>query len=225
MSDVREGVARDRVFEPGAKLRTSEPAGSDIELHDDGTATFHDGEEQDDGTGADDHFANLAETLDPTRLAQIAADLLDAIDVDKQAREARDQQYADGLRRTGLGNDAPGGAPFNGASRAVHPLLTEAILDYAGRVAPELIPPTGPAKPYMIGEPTNDKLDRAERTTRYMNYQLTEQMEGFAEEVEVGLSQQGLAGAFYLKPIVVDGHPDVEVVHIDKVLRPWGSGS
>jgi hypothetical protein len=224
MSDIRDGMARERVIESGATLQAKTPPGSEITLEDDGTATFSFGEEEESPDG-DDHWANLAETTEESRLSQIATDLLDAIEVDKQSRKERDNQYAEGIRRTGLGNDAPGGAPFNGASRAVHPMLLEAVVDYAGRVAEELLPSSGPVKPFLIGQPTNQKVERGERVARFMNYQLTQVMESFADEVEVGLSQQGLAGGFYLKPVVVNGKPDVVVRHIDQVHRPWGNGN
>ena len=217
MSDVRDGMARERVIESGATLQAKTPPGSEITIEDDGTATFDFGEEDETPDGGD-HWANLAENTEESRLTQIATDLLDAIEVDKQARKERDNQYSEGLRRTGLGNDAPGGAPFNGASRAVHPMLLEAVVDYAGRVAEELLPPSGPVKPFLVGEPTNQKVERGERVSRYMNYQLTQTMESFADEVEVGLSQQGLGGGFYLKSVVVNGKPDVIVRHIDQVV-------
>lgn len=226
MSDIREGVATTRHHEtlstPGSTLDLKEPAGSDIVLHDDGSATLLGGAEGEDDVGA--HFENLAETLDSQRLQTIAIDLLDAIDVDKEARKPRDQQYMEGLRRTGLGDDAPGGAPFNGASRAVHPMMTEAAVDYAARVCSELLPPDGPVKAAIVGTPSNAKSDRGERTSRYMNYQLTELMPSAYSELETGFSQQGIAGAYYVKPSFRDGTPDLEVVHIDHVHRPWNDG-
>lgn len=227
MADIRDGMApdpfREALVDPGSVLRPADPPASEITLNPDGSADFDLGSDAP-PPGRQDHFANLAETLDPMRLNVIATDLLDAIDVDKQARKRRDEQYEEGLRRTGLGNDAPGGAPFNGASRVVHPMLTEAIVDYGGRVAGELLPPEGPVKPQMFGEPTNDKSDRAERVARYMNFQITELMPSAYSELEQGFTQEALGGAFYSKMFVNDGKPDVMVVYIDMVHRPWSDG-
>ena len=58
-------------------------------------------------------YENLAEVLDEDVLANLANEYLDYIDVDKEARSERDKQYEEGLRRTGLGKDAPGGATFD----------------------------------------------------------------------------------------------------------------
>ena len=41
-----------------------------------------------------------------------ASELVELVEKDTQARKKRDQQYEEGLRRTGLGDDAPGGAEF-----------------------------------------------------------------------------------------------------------------
>jgi hypothetical protein len=76
----------------------------------------------------------------------LASKFLDLISKDKEARKKRDEQYEEGIRRTGLGDDAPGGAQFNGASKVVHPMMTEACIDFASRAIKELLPPQGPAK-------------------------------------------------------------------------------
>ena len=53
------------------------------------------------GEDQEDSFnANLAETMDHADLSELASDLIDAIDIDKEAHEKRDQQYEEGLRRT-----------------------------------------------------------------------------------------------------------------------------
>ena len=84
-------------------------------------------------------YANLAEELDESTLDQLATEYLDYIDVDKEARKQRDKQYEEGLRRTGLGKDAPGGATFDGASKVVHPVMAEACVDFAASSSKELM--------------------------------------------------------------------------------------
>ena len=88
-------------------------------------------------------YENLAETLDEGFLDTLANDYLDLIDEDKESRKERDKQYEDGLRRTGLGKDAPGGATFDGASKVVHPIMAEACVDFAASSSKELLPPDG----------------------------------------------------------------------------------
>ena len=82
----------------------------------------------------------------------LANEYLDYIDVDKEARKQRDKQYEEGLRRTGLGKDAPGGATFDGASKVVHPVMAEACVDFAASSAKELLPPEGIVKSNIKGD-------------------------------------------------------------------------
>lgn len=226
MSDIREGMAQDpyreSLSDPASTLRPEKPAGSELILNDDGTASFYEADADLQKDAA--HFDNLAEDMDERDLQVIANDLLDAIEVDREARQRRDKIYEEGLRRCGLGDEIPSGAPFNGSSKVVVPLMIEAVADYSSRVVSEMLPPEGPCKAAVIGQPSDDKNDRAQRVVRYMNYQLTQEMPSFAAEVEAGYSQQSIQGAFYLKPVVIDGRADVEVVYGDKVIRPWSDG-
>src|SRR5690606_26258468 len=99
-------------------------------------------------------YDNLAPQLlaSGISLESMATQLLDDIERDKKARELRDKQYAEAIKRTGLGKEAPGGANFEGASRAVHPMLAEAAIDFAARAIKELMPPNGPVKVFVPGE-------------------------------------------------------------------------
>jgi hypothetical protein len=83
------------------------------------------------------HFANIVDEVDPGMLSDAVVDLLDKIERDKDAREKRDKLYEEGLRRTGLGDDAPGGAQFSGANKVVHPMLVEACVDFSARFMKE----------------------------------------------------------------------------------------
>src|SRR5712664_1884182 len=78
-------------------------------------------EDRRDTEKAIEFYSNLAEDMPEDELNSLANKILDLLDKDKIARKKRDEQYEEGLRRTGLGNDAPGGATFEGASKVVHP--------------------------------------------------------------------------------------------------------
>jgi hypothetical protein len=150
-----------------------------------------------DGTG--DFYANLAETMPEPDLAKLASRMLDLISKDKDARKKRDEQYEEGIRRTGLGDDAPGGADFQGASKVVHPLLTEACVDFAARSMKEIFPTGGPAKDNIAGEQTAEKIDRAKRKTELLNWQMTVQCPEVRAELEQLMTQVPLGGAQYMK--------------------------
>jgi type I restriction-modification system DNA methylase subunit len=84
---------------------------------------------------ASDHFANIVEEVSESVLKNSINDLMEKIERDKEARQKRDLQYEEGLRRTGLGDDAPGGATFQGANKVVHPMLVEACVDFSSSCA------------------------------------------------------------------------------------------
>ena len=172
---------------------------SDVEDTEDGGAIVRFGEEEEEPSGESEFYANLAEKLPEGVMDDVAQDFLDLISKDKEARKKRDEQYEEGIRRTGLGDDAPGGAQFQGASRVVHPMLTEVCVDFSARAIKELFPPEGPAKDSIVGDETADKVAKAQRKTRYLNWQMTQQMPEFRAELEQLLTQVPLGGAQYLK--------------------------
>jgi chaperonin GroES len=182
----------------------------------------------DDGEGdarSDDFYANLAETMSESELSEIARTYLDVVGKDKQARKKRDEQYEEGLRRTGLGDDAPGGAQFQGATKVVHPMLTEACVDFSARAIKELFPPQGPVKDFIPGEPNGDKVKKAKRKTQFMNWQLTTQSPEFRAELEQLLTQVPLGGAQYMKVTWNEprNRPDFLFVAIDDMYLPFAA--
>lgn len=204
---------------------------SDVEDTDDGGAIVTIEEEGTEYNENQEFYANLAEDIPETSLKELATDLLDAIARDKEARKLRDKQYEEGIKRTGLGDDAPGGAQFQGASRVVHPILTEVCVDFAARTIKEIFPRTGatsgPVKDQIIGMPTAEKEEKAKRKTAYMNWQLTQQMPEFRNELEQLLTQVPLGGAQYLK-LTWDKRlkrPRPYMVTIDDMYLPYAATS
>ena len=176
-------------------------------------------------TGESDWFANLAVDMPENELSKIGSNLSELIEKDKEARKRRDEQYEEGLKRTGLGDDAPGGAQFQGASKVVHPMLTQACVDFAARVMKEMMPPDGPAKDKIIGEPTVEKVEKAQRISKYLNWQCTVQMPEFRSELEQLATQLPLGGGQYLK-VTWDPRrkrPNPMFVPIDDVYLPFAA--
>ena len=174
-----------------------------------------------------DFYANLAEVLPEWVMSRIASELLLKIEQDKESRKKRIDQYEEGIRRTGLGKDAPGGAQFEGASRAVHPGMTEACIDYQSRIMKELWPVSGPAKAKINGVVTKEKTERAKRKVEFMNYQLTQEMKEARTVTEKTLSQVPLGGSQFIK--LWQDHrlkrPRMSFVAIDKIYLPASADS
>jgi chaperonin GroES len=198
---------------------------SEVEDTEDGGAILREKENNEDADKNQAHFANIVEDVDQSMLVEATTDLLEKIDKDKEAREKRDKQYEEGLRRTGLGDDAPGGAQFTGANKVVHPMLIEACVDFSARVMKEIFPPSGPVKSKIQGEKNKEKVDKAERKAAFMNWQTTEQMTEFRGELEQLSTQLPLGGGQYLKMMWNPQHrrPAAEFIPIDDVYLPFAA--
>ena len=172
-----------------------------------------------------EHFANIVDEVDQAMLKTAVNDLLDKIDRDKEAREKRDKQYEEGLRRTGLGDDAPGGAQFTGANKVVHPMLVEACVDFSARFMKEVFPPNGPVKSKVLGIQDHEKVEKGQRKSAFMNWQLTEQMAEFRGELEQLSTQLPLGGGQYMKFMWNSKYsrPTSEFIPIDDVYLPFSA--
>jgi hypothetical protein len=174
---------------------------------------------------APEFYANLAEEMDEDVLESLAQEYLDFIDVDQESRKQRDKQYEEGLRRTGLGKDAPGGATFDGASKVVHPVMAEACVDFAASSSRELLPPDGIVRSNVKGNADRLKEETAARKVDFLNWQLTEQVAEYRDEMEQLLTQLPLGGSQFLKWRweSEQKRPTCEWVPIDNILLPYAS--
>ena len=172
-----------------------------------------------------DFYDNLADSIDPGVLSSLTFRYMDLLESDKEARSKRDEQYEEGIRRTGMGKDAPGGATFMGASKVVHPAMAEGCVDFAARAIKELFPPDGPVKTKIIGRMDEIKSATAERKKDFLNWQLTEQIEEFRDEQEQLLTQLPLGGSQYFKLWFDEEkkRPCVEFLPIDRVILPFAA--
>jgi hypothetical protein len=210
-----------------------------IEEQEDGSAVVDlpemEMEEQDDGSAIvtiddgpefnPDFYDNLADTIDPGELTTLAFRYLDLLETDKEARSLRDKQYEEGIRRTGMGNDAPGGATFMGASKVVHPAMAEGCVDFASRAIKEMFPPDGPVKTKILGKMDDLKSAKSERKRDFLNWQITDQIEEFKDEQEQLLTQLPLGGSQYFKLWFDEQkkRPCVEFLPIDRVILPFAA--
>ena len=198
--------------------------GEDAEIQPDGSAIIN----LEDGPEFNPEFYdNLADVIDQSELSGIAMRYLDLLESDKEARSLRDKQYEEGIKLTGMGNDAPGGATFMGASKVVHPAMAEGCVDFAARAIKELFPPDGPVKTKILGKMTDLKSDTAERKKDFLNWQITEQIEEFRDEQEQLLTQLPLGGSQFMKLWYDEEkrRPCAEFVPIDNIILPFAAAN
>jgi hypothetical protein len=140
----------------------------------------------------------LAEVLDPSELAHVGNNLLQLFDADKASRADWEQMYAKGLDLLGLKIEDRT-KPFRGAAGVVHPMLTEAIVQFQSQAMKELMPAGGPVRTQIVGKETLDKAQQAARVQDFMNYQITTVMEEYTPEMDQALFYLGYGGSVFKK--------------------------
>jgi len=165
----------------------------EIVLEEDGGATVEVPKEND-----VDFYSNLAEVLDPQDMSRISNDLMALFDADKASRGDWEQMYAKGLELLGLKIEERT-RPFRGAAGAVHPMLTEAIVQFQAQAFKELMPAGGPVRTQTLGKETLDKVQQAARVQDFMNYQITTVMKEYTPEFDQLLFYTGYGGSTFKK--------------------------
>ena len=166
----------------------------EIILEEDGSAIIELGEDEDE-VG---FYGNLAEVIDTDDLGSISIDLMALFEADKSSRSDWEQMYSKGLELLGLKIEERT-KPFRGAAGAVHPMLTEAIVQFQAQAFKELMPAGGPVRTQTVGKETMDKVQQASRVQDFMNYQITTVMKEYTPEFDQLLFYTGYGGSTFKK--------------------------
>lgn len=145
-----------------------------------------------------DHAANLAEVLDDDVLGELSSDLRAKFREDVESREDWEEAIAKGLGLLGI-NYEDRSEPFLGASGVTHPLLSEAVTQFQAQAYKEMLPSGGPVKTQILGSPTKETEDQAQRVEDFMNYQITEVMEEYDPDTDQMLFYLPLTGSTFKK--------------------------
>lgn len=101
------GEPPDQDEEAGVEVEMPQLDDSELEELPDGSVVVHmttKGPRED-----EDFYENLADSDDfnPMDIDTLALRYIELVEKDKEARKQRDKQYEEGIKRTGMGNDAP----------------------------------------------------------------------------------------------------------------------
>ena len=183
---------------------TIEPDADSLQIQIDETEVLPEGIELDDGQQTEimaepyNHDANLAEVLEEGELASLASELQSKVKEDMDSRSDWEEAIAKGLNLLGI-NYEDRSDPFLGASGVTHPLLSEATTQFQSQAYKEMLPSGGPIKTHILGVPTKQTEDQAQRIKDYMNYQITEVMEEYDQDTDQMLFYLPLTGSTFKK--------------------------
>jgi len=163
------------------------------------------------------HFANLAEYLGDDELSDIADKVIEGFEADKDSRSEWDETLTRGLDLLGLKFEETGTA-FEGSCAATHPLIIESAVKFQSKASQELLPASGPVRTQIIGDPDSQIVQQANRVRRFMNYELTEMMPEYFDEMERMLFHLPIVGSAIVKMYYDGGleRPTAEHIPIDQ---------
>jgi hypothetical protein len=103
--------------------------------------------------------------------------------------------------------------------------MAEACVDFAASSSRELLPPEGIVKSEIKGEADRQRVETADRKANFLNWQLTEQIEEYRDEMEQTLTQLPLGGSQYFKWRwdSEQKRPCCEWIPIDNIFLPYAT--
>ena len=143
-------------------------------------------------------FGDMSELLEEDELNDIANDVIENYQSDKDSRAEWESMFESGFDLLGLKLEQ-GSEPFEGACTAVHPLLIESAVKFQSKASGELFPSSGPIKAQILGSSDTEKELQANRVQNFMNYQVTEQMPEYFDEFERMLFHLPIIGSAFKK--------------------------
>ena len=147
---------------------------------------------------------NIADLLDEDVLAQIGTKVKTGYDIDLESRSDTDKVNLEAMKlakQTFESKDTP----WPGAANVKYPLITVAAIQFASRALPELVPDETIVNAKIVGKDENkEKEKRSERVTKYMDWQLTEDMPGWMDGMDRLLHAIPIVGTCF-KKVYFDG--------------------
>lgn len=143
---------------------------------------------------------NIAENLDEDTLTKIGKSVLDGYDADKKSRSDWEKDCESWMEMA-LQIAKKKTFPWPNASNVKYPLIATAAMQFAARAYPSLVPSNGQVvKCRVVGaDPDGQKYARAERISKYMSYQIMEEMEEWEDDMDRLLVILPMIGLCYKK--------------------------
>ena len=162
-------------------------------------------------------YGDITDKLEDEEQEEVAANVVNNYTSDKESRGEWEAMFEKGFDLLGL-KIQEASEPFEGACTAVHPMLIESAVKFQSKAIQELFPPAGPVKTQIVGKSTPEREDQANRVQDFMNYQTTDQMPEYFDEMERMLFHLPLIGSAF-KKVYYDANlkrPVSEFVPIDQ---------
>jgi chaperonin GroES len=142
---------------------------------------------------------NIASSLKDEQLTKIGALVKKGYDVDLESRSEIDEINKEAMKLAKQVLEKKS-FPWPDAASVKYPLITVASIQFASRALPELVPDENIVNPKIVGEDEDGaKEERGDRITKYMNHQLTTEMESWMDETDRLLHTLPVTGTCFRK--------------------------
>ena len=198
----------------------------DVQTNEDGSVDINFDPSQVNLEQSQDHFSNLAELLPEEVLMPIGQELSANYQDYKSSRGDWEKAYTSGLDLLGFKYESKT-EPFKGASGATHPVLAEAVTQFQSLAYKELLPAQGPVRTQIVGLPTADREQQAQRVKDFMNYTIMSEMKEYEAEFDQMLFYLPLSGSAFKKVYYdsVMGRAVSKFVPADDLVVPYTATS
>lgn len=146
------------------------------------------------------HNENLAKGIDKDLLTEIGDMVHEGYLTDKESRSDWEDDLEDWVR---LANQIREGKswPWPNASNIKYPMLSTAAMQFAARAYPSLVPSNGKVvNARVVGKDVSgQKLEKANRVSTFMSYQLMSEIPGWEEDMDKMLMMLPIVGTMFKK--------------------------
>lgn len=143
---------------------------------------------------------NIAEQLDDVRLARLGSTVCEEYETDLATRKAAGwDERNEAAMKLALQTKEVKNFPWPGASNIKFPLVVTAAIQFNARAYPAIVDGANVVKGKVLGEPSDEKQERADRIARHMSWQLLEEMDGWEEDTDRLLVMLPVTGTVFRK--------------------------
>lgn len=164
---------------------------------------------------------NLAFEIDEDEVAKIGRKVVEEYEIDLQSRQdAGWDALNDAAIKLAMQVKEEKTFPWPNAANIKYPLITTAAIQFAARAYPAIVDGWNVVKGKVLGEPTEEKRDRADRIGQHMSWQLLEEMEEWEGDTDQMLHVLPITGCMVRKTWFdpVAGRNRSEIIFPDKIV-------
>ncbi len=144
-------------------------------------------------------MVNIVELIPEEKRAKIVEDVLRGYDVDDTSREDWLKRAEKGVKLAAQHPEEKSN-PFPGAANALHPVITQAAMQFNARALPAILPDGDVVKTAVHGaDPQGQKQERANRVSKFTSYQLRTKVRGWAADTDTLLARLPIEGHLFRK--------------------------